>query len=346
MPPPTPRPAAVLVTGASSGIGRATALAAAERGDDLVLVARSEKTLQQVATECRLHGAGSVTVHALDVGDDEAVRAMVESVVRRHGRIDLAVHAAGVVAYGRIDQVPAEVFDGVLRTNLLGSANLARHVVPVLRRQEHGSLVLVGSVIGHIRVPGMAAYAVSKHGVRALAAHLRIENRDLPGVRIAYAAPGGVDTPIYQQAASYAGFVGRPPPPVFSPELTARQLLRRADRAWLPAQLNPANELIRFGATALPWIYDRLVGPLFGVIATDLTRPTGPTTGNVLEPRAAGNALRGTAGPTVAGVLANLRRRFAGAAPAATTPDEHVPHPRSATDPVVARTSTSERSTT
>ena len=107
-----------------------------------------------------------------------------------------------------------------------------------------------------------------------------------------------------------------------------------------------ANELIRFGATALPWVYDRLVGPLFGVIATDLTRPTGPTTGNVLAPRAEGNALRGSAGRTVAGVVANLRRRFAGAAPAATTPDEHVPHPRSATDPVVARTSTSERSTT
>ena len=124
------------------------------------------------------------------------------------------------------------------------------------------------------------------------------------------------------------------------------QLLRRADRAWLPAQLNPANEVIRFGASALPWVYDRLVGPLFGVVATDLTRPTGPTTGNVLAPRPDGNSLRGTAGPTVAGVLANLRRRFRGAAPAATTPHEHVPHPRSAADPVGERTSTSERSTT
>ena len=332
-------PAVVLVTGASSGIGRATALAAAERGDDVVLVARSRETLEEVATACRLRGAGSATVLVADVSDDEAVARLVEEVLVVHDRIDTVVHAAGVVAYGRTEQVPAEVFDGVLRTNLLGSAAVARHVVPVLRRQGEGSLVLVGSVIGHIRVPGMAAYAVSKHGVRALAAHLRLENRDLPGVKIAYAAPGGVDTPIYQQAATYAGFVGRPPPPVFTPELTARQVLRRADRPWLPGQLNPANEVIRLGATALPWVYDRLVGPLFGVIATDLTRPTPPTPGNVLTPTPERNGLRGTAGPTVAGVLANLRRRVRGAHPAAT-----VPHPRSA-DPAVAP-STTERSTT
>ena len=334
----------MLVTGASSGIGRATALAAAERGDDLVLVARSRGTLEEVATECRLRGAGSVGVHALDVADDDAVARLVEEVLVQHDRIDTVVHAAGVVAYGRVEQVPAEVFDRVIRTNLLGSAALARHVVPVLREQGRGSLVLVGSVIGHITVPGMAAYAVSKHGVRALAAHLRLENRDVPGVRIAYAAPGGVDTPIYQQAATYAGFVGRPPPPVFTPELTARQLLRRAEHGWLPAQLNPANDVIRLGATFLPWVYDRLVGPLFGVIATDLTRPTGPTTGNVLSPTPAGNSLRGTAGPTVAGVLANLRLRVRGAVPAATSAHEHVPHPRSASDP--AAEPTSERSTT
>jgi NAD(P)-dependent dehydrogenase (short-subunit alcohol dehydrogenase family) len=343
MPPPEHSPAVVLVTGASSGIGRATALAAAERGDDLVLVARSRGTLEQVATDCRLRGAGSVGVHALDVADDDAVARLVEEVLVQHDRIDTVVHAAGVVAYGRVEQVPADVFDRVIRTNLLGSAAVARHVVPVLREQGAGSLVLVGSVIGHITVPGMAAYAVSKHGVRALAAHLRLENRDLPGVRIAYAAPGGVDTPIYQQAATYAGFVGRPPPPVFSPELTARQLLRRAEHR-LPAQLNPANDVIRLGATFLPWVYDRLVGPLFGVIATDLTRPTPPTTGNVLAPSPAGNRLRGTAGPTVAGVLANLRRRVRGAVPAATSPHEHVPHPRSAAE--LAAEPTSERSTT
>lgn len=316
----TARPAVVLVTGASSGIGRATALAAAERGDQLVLVARSRDTLEQVANECRLRGAGSATVHVADVCDDDAVARLVEEVLVLHDRIDIVVHAAGVVAYGRTEQVPAEVFDGVLRTNLLGSAAVARHVVPVLRRQREGSLVLVGSVIGHLRVPGMTAYAVSKHGVRALAAHLRLENRDLPGVRIAYAAPGGVDTPIYQQAASYAGFVGRPPPPVSSPERTAQQLLRRADHPWMHPQLTLANDVIRFGATALPWVYDRLVGPLFGVIATDLTRPTPPTPGNVLDPRPDGNSLRGAAGPTVAGVLANVRRRVQGAAPAATTP--------------------------
>ena len=83
----------------------------------------------------------------------------------------------------------------MLRTNLLGSANLARHVVPVLRRQQRGHLVLIGSVIGDIATPYMAAYAVSKWGIRALGRHLAIENRDLPDVHVSVVSPGGVERP-------------------------------------------------------------------------------------------------------------------------------------------------------
>ncbi len=137
--------------------------------------------------------------------------------------------SAGVVAYGRIERVPVEVFDRVVATNLLGSVNLARHVLPVLRDQGDGSLVLVGSVIGHIAVPDMAAYVISKWGVRGLFRQLHVDNRDRPGVRIAYIAPGGVDTPIYRQAATYGDSVGRPPFPVASPERVAARILAVAD---------------------------------------------------------------------------------------------------------------------
>ena len=294
----------LLVTGASSGIGRAVAEAAASRGDTLVLVARAEGPLQAVAEECRTRGAADVTVETADVGDDAAVARVVTATLDRYGRLDAVVQSAGVVAYGRVEDVPVEVFDGVLRTNLLGSANLARHVVPVLRRQERGHLVLIGSVIGDIATPYMAAYAVSKWGIRALGRHLAIENRDLPDVHVSVVSPGGVDTPIYESAANYLGVPGRPPPPVTTPERVAKTVLRVLERPRDRRQVGLANNLMRGGFTLFPAVYDVLVGRLLAVAALDRTRalPAGP--GSVLTP--AFHGLRGRRPTAVKAIPRNL----------------------------------------
>lgn len=303
---PGHEPRVVLVTGASSGIGRATALRAARDGDHVVLVARGREALEQVATLALDAGAASALVLPTDVGDDSQVRDCIASTLEQHDRLDVVVNSAGVVAYGRVEEVPADVFDGVLQTNLHGSVNVARHVLPVLRQQGAGSLVLVGSVIGHITVPSMSAYAISKWGVRALAEHLQLENKD---VAVHYVAPGGVDTPIYSQAANVAGFEGRPPPPMATPERTARQILARVDRRRRGSQLTLANHLVRFGFTAMHPVYIRIVTPLFDVAAVDLTRPVRPHDGNVLHPAQDGNQLRGDHGNTALGIARNLRRR-------------------------------------
>lgn len=299
-------PRVVLVTGASSGIGRATALLASAAHDHVVLVAREESTLVDVEKECLTAGAASTLVVTADVGDDEDVARCVREALAVTGVLDVVVNAAGVVAYGRTEDVPAEVFDGVLRTNVIGSVNLARHVVPQLRRQERGAFVLVGSVIGHIAVPGMSPYVVSKWGVRALARQLQLENRDRPDVHVVHAAPGGVDTPIYAQAGNYSGVVGRPPPPVASPEKVARQILRLVDRPRPRAQLAIANNLMRFGFNGLPRAFDLLVGPLFTVAAKDRTTPVAAGPGNVLESVPAGNRLHGDQGNPLLGVVRNL----------------------------------------
>jgi short-subunit dehydrogenase len=189
--------------------------------------------------------------------------------------------------------MPAEVFDGVIRTNLTGSVNVARHTLRVLREQESGSLILFGSVIGHIAAPSMTPYAVSKWGVRALAHQLQLENRDLPDVHIGYVAPGGVDTPIYEQAANYTGWAGKAPPPVDSPEKVARETLALLDRPRKRLQVGLANDLMRFGFSAVPWVFDTIVGPAFQLAAQDRSQPLPPTSGNVLESRPAHNDLRG-----------------------------------------------------
>lgn len=304
----------VLVTGASSGIGEAVVRQAALRGDHVVLVARGREALERVAADADRLGAASTLAAAADVADDEAVGAAVAAAVARHGRLDVVVSSAGVVAYGQIVDVPVEVFDGVVRTNVLGPVNLARHVLPVLREQGTGSMVLVGSVIGHVAVPDMAAYVVSKWGVRGLVRQLRVDNRDRPGVTFGYVAPGGVDTPIYRQAATYGDAVGRPPFPVASPEKIASRVLAVADHTRRGGQVGVANHVIRFGFRAVPWAYDRLVGPLFAIAAQDQVAPVLRGPGNVLGSRQEDNALRGRQGSALLGIAANLaelvRRRL------------------------------------
>ena len=303
-------PRVLVVTGASSGIGLAVAQQAAAAGDHVVLVARDETSLDLAAKECERAGAASTTVLPTDVGDDAAVQRCVAQVLDRHGRIDAVVNSAGVVAYGKAEEVPAEVFDGVLRTNLAGSMNVARHVLPVLREQGQGSLVLVGSVIGHIAAPGMTAYAVSKWGVRALARQLQIENRDARGVNVSYVAPGGVVTPIYEQAGNYAGWAGRPPPPAVSPDRVAKVIHDRLDDPRKRTQVGPANDFMRFGFSALPGLYDVLVGPLFTLAALDATRPLAAHAGNVLASQPELNRLVGDQVNSLIAVPRNIVTRL------------------------------------
>jgi len=309
-------PRVLLVTGASSGIGRAVALAAGADGEHLVLAARDELSLREVAGMCERAGAASTLVVATDVGDDTTVARCFSSVVERHGRIDAVIHCATVLAYGRTEEIPADVFDAVLRTNVSGSLNVARHALVQMRRQQHGTIVLVGSIAGHVASPQMSPYIISKWVTRALARQLSIENRDMRGVKIAYVAPGGVDTPIYEHAANYTGFAGRPPPPVATPEKVAGTILGRLDRggrshtAW-------TNHPIRVGFTMLPRLFDALSNPFFRLVVSDRTEAVEATAGNVLEPMAMRERVRGDRGgpwtTIVKNVAATIKQRRRGA---------------------------------
>ncbi|MBA2738078.1 MAG: SDR family NAD(P)-dependent oxidoreductase [Nocardioidaceae bacterium] len=282
----------VVVVGASSGIGRSVAQQLAARGDHLVLMARAQGRLTEVTGECERQGAASAQACPVDVTDAGAVDAAMAAVRSRHGRIDAVVHSAGVVAYGRFDAVPAAVWDGVLRTNVLGAANVARSVLPDMRALDHGTLVLVGSLLGEIAVPDMSAYVVSKWAVRALGRELQLDNRDRPGVHVSVVSPGGVDTPIYAQAANYVGRDVRPPPPVYAPDTVAAAVVDAVDRPRKRVAVGVANAVIRLGFTVTPSLYDVLVGPLFTALAKGRS-PVAATTGNVLAPLPGSEAVGG-----------------------------------------------------
>lgn len=272
-------PRVVLVTGASSGIGRATALVAARAGDHVTVLARSGDELADLVEECVEAGAASATVAEADVTDDERIAQVVERMVAEHGRLDAALHCAGVVTYGRAEQVSPEDFAEVITTNLLGSATLARHVVPVLRAQERGVLVLVGSLLGHLSVPEMTPYVVSKWGVRALARQLALENADLRHVHVAHVAPGSVDTPIYDNALDSAGAVNVPPPPVISPERVAHLVYRQIEHPREESQTAWANYALIAAYDGLPFLWRRLVGPVFRIVSRHRTPNPAPQEG-------------------------------------------------------------------
>jgi NAD(P)-dependent dehydrogenase (short-subunit alcohol dehydrogenase family) len=277
-------PRVVVVTGASSGIGLATAQRLAARGDRLVLSSRSLESLHRADESCRAAGAGATSVVPADVTDQDAVDSVLADALARFRRVDAWVNTAAVVAYGRFEEVPPDVFRRVLETNTLGSANVARTALRHFRSVGGGTLVLTGSLLGEITTPFMSPYAVSKWAVRGLGRLLDIENRDLDDVHVCVVSPGPVDTPIYRQAASYVGRVGRPPPPVDRADTVAAAMVRCLDDPRPRVSVGPLNPVVRLGFTALPWAFDRLVTPVMRL--TGLSRQhTGPTPGNVFEPR-------------------------------------------------------------
>lgn len=298
----------VLVTGASSGIGLATALQLADEGASLVLASRGRDALSRAARQCRDRGAVVLEVPA-DVGEEAEVEALFERAVTELGPVDAVVHAAGVLAYGRFEDVPPEVFEQVVRTNVIGTANVARSSLHRFAAQEHGNLVVIGSVIGKIATAMMSNYQTSKWAVHGLVRALQVEARRTPGVDVTLVTPGGVDTPIYTQAGNYAGFEGRPPPPVYSPERVARCVVHAIDHPQREVAVGFANPLMVFGFRVLPGLYDVLVTPLMRALAMS-SRELDRTPGNTTRPLEEGEQLRGEwKQPTVPEVVRLLLRR-------------------------------------
>ncbi len=281
-----------VVVGASSGIGRATAHQLASRGDQLVLAARSVDALEETRQECVARGASGVLVVPVDVGDREQVTRLFDESVARFDRVDVVVHASAVLAYGRFEDVPPDVFDKILQTNLVGTANVARSTLKVFDAQQGGSLVVVGSVLAKMVAPYLASYSTGKWGVQGLVRTLQVEARAKPGVQISLVSPGGVDTPIYDQAGSYTGHPGHPPPPVVSPERVARAVVSAVDKPGRDISAGPLNSVMVAGFRLVPGVFDLLVGPMMRVLGQG-REAVEDNAGNVFDPIPSKESVRG-----------------------------------------------------
>jgi short-subunit dehydrogenase len=227
-----------------------------------------------------------------DVGDVEDVDGAFDEARRVFGGLDGVVHSAAALAYGRFEDVPAEVFDAAVQTTLIGTANVARCALREFSAGGGGSLVVVGSLLGKISTPYLSSYVTPKWGVHGLVRTLQIEARSTPGIDISLVSPGGVNTPVYLQAGTYLQRHGRPPPPVDPPEKVARAVVQTLRRPRRETSVGLANPLTVAGFRLAPAVFDLLVTPLMRV--GGLSRgQVDNSPGNVLGPLPEGHAVHG-----------------------------------------------------
>lgn len=193
-----------LVTGGSSGIGRAVAAMLCERGADVVISGLDDGELDEAVADLDSRGQGSIGGLAADVSSDEQVDGLVEHAVQTHGGLDIVVTAAGIQRYGSAADTTTAEWDEVLDVNLRGCFLTVRSAVPHLRARGGGSVVVISSVQAFVSQRGVAAYVASKGGLTAFVRSLAVDESS-NGIRANAVCPGSVDTPMLREAARLLG---------------------------------------------------------------------------------------------------------------------------------------------
>lgn len=272
----------VVLTGASSGIGRATALALAEQGATVVLAARDRAALEAVAAQCERRG-GEALVVPTDVVDAAAVRALADAAISRFGSIDVWINNAGVGVVGRFDEIPIAVHRRVVETNLLGEMNGAHAAVQHFRQQQRGTLINMVSIGAWAPTPYAVAYTASKFGLRGFSEALRAELRDLPDVHVCEVYPTFVDTPGFQNGGNYTGRRLKPPPPLLDPQQVARAVVGLVRRPRDALSIGSVAWPSRLAHALAPGLLGRATKRLFDA-ALQRADAAPSTPGNLFDP--------------------------------------------------------------
>ncbi|MDT0265775.1 SDR family oxidoreductase [Streptomyces sp. DSM 44915] len=305
----------VVITGASSGVGRICAERFAARGCAVVLAARRGAELERVARRCRRHRGARALAVPTDVTSAAAVDALARRALETYGRIDVWVNCAAVAAFGSVESVPPDIARRVLETDVLGCLHGARAALPAMRAQGRGTVINIASAVGVAPVPYNSAYVMAKSAVRALGGCLRQElllsgHRE---VRVCTVLPASLDTPFFAAAANYSGRAVRPLPPVYRPERVARRVERLVRAPRREVSVGPAAGALRVLSVVLPagteWFLAHRMDR--GHLSRTESAPDGA--GNVLRPVPAAARHGGWHGATRTG----LRRLTAVAAAAA-----------------------------
>jgi short-subunit dehydrogenase len=219
----------VVITGASSGIGRETALKFADHGATVVLAARNLEALGSVRSELEMKGA-RVSIVITDVTQWESVEHLGQEALEQFGRIDTWVNDASVAEYASVEQLTPDEIVQVIQTNLIGVIYGSKVAATIMKRQGGGGTIInIASVLAEVSVPLLSTYCAAKHGVKGFDDSLRLElKHEQSGVNVTTIYPASMNTPFFEHARSKLGEMPRPIFPVYEPEVVAQAVVDSA----------------------------------------------------------------------------------------------------------------------
>jgi NAD(P)-dependent dehydrogenase (short-subunit alcohol dehydrogenase family) len=245
----------VVITGASSGIGLATAKMAAQRRAQTVLVSRDEEDLGRAVREIRAQGGQAVHFVA-DVADQAAMQRVARAVVVQFGRIDTWVNNAGVTVFGLIEEVPTEDARQLFETNYWGVVHGSLAALPHLR-SGGGALINIGSVLSDTGYPLQGHYTASKHAVKGFTDSLRLEvEKSGAPVSVTLIQPAAIDTPYPEHGKNHLGVEAKHMAPVYAPEVVANAILHCAERTERNVLVGGSGKLFSTSEKFAPRLFD------------------------------------------------------------------------------------------
>jgi NAD(P)-dependent dehydrogenase (short-subunit alcohol dehydrogenase family) len=283
----------VVVVGASSGIGRESALLLAARGARVVVAARSEPGLISLVAEITAHG-GEATFVVSDVADPDQVRHVAEVAEETYGRIDTWVNVAATSVYARFEDTTPEEFRRLTEVNYLGQVHGAQAALPALRRAGGGALIAISSVEAIVSLPLHAAYSGSKHAVEGAMDALRRELiADKEPISVTSIKPGTINTPFFNNSLNKMDVKPKGPPPIYQPKVVADCVLYAAEHPVRDLFAGGGGRQMVLSQLTMPRQVDRVLGRL-GIPAERTKEPApGGSPGNLYAPRTEDNRTEG-----------------------------------------------------
>jgi NAD(P)-dependent dehydrogenase (short-subunit alcohol dehydrogenase family) len=261
----------VVVMGASSGIGRATAVRLGKEGAKVVVAARREAGLRSLVAEIEADG-GQACAEVADVTDPAQMQRVAQRAVTEYGRLDTWVHAAAVLLVAPFERTTPEEFQRVIDVNLMGQVHGAMAALPHLK-ERGGALIHISSMGAKRGVPLQTAYCASKHGIDGFVETLRTEVRreELP-VSVTNIMPATINTPLFDQARTKVGVKPVAPPPIYQPGVVVDAILYAAEHPVRDLVVGGSAKALILGEKVAPRLIDALM-VRFGFQAHDTGQP-------------------------------------------------------------------------